>query len=94
MSDTSAPDYLSPKGVAVRARRLDVIARAITYLDSTPTADLVTQLADVSRRDALQEPAALADFLRSITMHSDTADVFAGWKVAQNTLRAAGLPHD
>ncbi|MEU4229433.1 hypothetical protein AB0F17_34495 [Nonomuraea sp. NPDC026600] len=95
MNDTIAPDVLTSTVPPPRKKRLDVIARALTHIGSTPTADLIAQLADTSMHDHLREnSAALADFLRSITIYSHPGHVFGGWKAAQKVLRPAGLPHD
>lgn len=83
--------------IAVREARLALIARAVAWLDGTPTGEVVRQLvSDPSARLSNEwrtNPAGLADDLRAVGIDSDTAVLFSAFKRAQNVLLAAGLPY-
>ncbi|MFI9845170.1 hypothetical protein ACIHFD_49685 [Nonomuraea sp. NPDC051941] len=82
--------------ILVRHLRLAVINHALAHIDNTPGDVVVAQLASptVRMRGHLRnDPAALADFLRSVTMDADTPTFYAAFKGAQNVLIAAGLPY-
>ncbi|MEV6036003.1 hypothetical protein AB0L65_32950 [Nonomuraea sp. NPDC052116] len=81
----------------VREARLALIARAVAWLDDTPSDEVVRQLvSDPSirlRNEWRTNPVGLADHLRTVGANSDSAALFGAYKAAQNVLLAAGLPH-
>ena len=72
--------------------RAATIRRAVELIDSTPPAELQRYFAQTRAYEHLQADAALLR-VRLTVAEPGTPQYFGTWKLAQQLLHAAGLPH-
>lgn len=79
----------------VRAQRLATISRAVSHLTTADPAAVRSQLATTNiHAHWKQDPAGLAELLRSAGEPDASTPVFSAWIGARSVLRAAGLPEN